>query len=631
MKRILVTGGAGFISSNMIRYLLHRTSHDVVTMDALTYAGNMANLADVRDHERLRFIHGDIRDLADVASALEGVDVIVNAAAESHVSKSIAEGGAEFVTTNVVGTQVLMDAMREHPVERFVLISSSEVYGTAEGEPMTEEHPLNPRSPYAGTKAGGDRLAYSYWCTYDLPITIIRPFNNYGPFQHPEKVIPRFIIQALCDRPLTIHGEGHASRDWLHVFDTAEAITAACEVPLERHRGRDDQRRHRRRRDGRADRRHDPRHPGQAGDAQAARGRPAGTGRPPHRLHRQGGAAARVAIADPLRRGAGAHHPLVQRESGMVAGRPVLGADGAGRLTRPRTLVVLGGGPAQRHAIDAARALGVRTIVCDADPRLADVPVSSEDGDGIRRTAREADGLIAPGTDWPVRIAAAAAEDLHIPHPIPASVGVTCTDKIAQRIRLDAAGVPQPRWSPDAPPAYPCVVKAADRQGQRAMTIVRDAGGLDEATERARRGSRTGRVIYEEFVPGPEVTVNAFSIDGRFFPVTVTDRIHFEGVPGVARRHVYPAAADGAGAAAAVAEAAVAAVGITSGPSYVQLILADDGPRVVEVAARLGGGHDSEICRAAAGVDLAAAAVLAAVGEPVDPEDAATPQRTAPR
>jgi dTDP-glucose 4,6-dehydratase len=233
VKRILVTGGAGFISSNMIRYLLHETSHDVVTMDALTYAGNMANLADVTDHERLRFIHGDIRDLADVTNALDGVDVIVNAAAESHVSKSIAEGGAEFVTTNVVGTQVLMDAMRKHPVERFILISSSEVYGTAEGAPMTEEHPLNPRSPYAGTKAGGDRLAYSYWCTYDLPITIIRPFNNYGPFQHPEKVIPRFIIQALCDRPLTIHGDGHASRDWLHVFDTAEAITAACEAPLE--------------------------------------------------------------------------------------------------------------------------------------------------------------------------------------------------------------------------------------------------------------------------------------------------------------------------------------------------------------------------------------------------------------
>ena len=232
-KRILVTGGAGFISSNMIRYLLEETAHEVVTMDALTYAGNLANLADVLEHERLRFIHGDIRDLGDVTAALEGVDVIVNAAAESHVSKSIEQGGGEFVTTNVVGTQVLLDAMRERPIERFVLISSSEVYGTAESDPMSEDHPLNPRSPYAGTKAGGDRLAYSYWCTYGLPITVIRPFNNYGPFQHPEKVIPRFIIQALTDRPLTIHGDGAASRDWLHVFDTAEAITAACEAPLD--------------------------------------------------------------------------------------------------------------------------------------------------------------------------------------------------------------------------------------------------------------------------------------------------------------------------------------------------------------------------------------------------------------
>jgi dTDP-glucose 4,6-dehydratase len=217
----------------MIRYLLEETAHEVVTMDVLTYAGNLANLADVLEHERLRFIHGDIRDLGDVTAALEGVDVIVNAAAESHVSKSIEQGGSEFVTTNVVGTQVLLDAMRERPIERFILISSSEVYGTAESDPMSEDHPLNPRSPYAGTKAGGDRLAFSYWCTYGLPITIIRPFNNYGPFQHPEKVIPRFIIQALTDRPLTIHGNGVASRDWLHVFDTAEAITAACEVPLD--------------------------------------------------------------------------------------------------------------------------------------------------------------------------------------------------------------------------------------------------------------------------------------------------------------------------------------------------------------------------------------------------------------
>ena len=234
---------------------------------------------------------------------------------------------------------------------------------------MTEEHPLNPRSPYAGTKAGGDRLAYSYWCTYDLPITIIRPFNNYGPFQHPEKVIPRFIIQALCDRPLTIHGEGHASRDWLHVFDTAKAITAACEVPLEDIVGETinvatgidetveqiadmildilgkpaSLKRHMVDRPGQVDR-----HIGSTDKAELLLG---------------------WRSRDPVRRGAGAHDPLVQRESGMVAGRPDLGADGAGRLTRPLTLVVLGGGPAQRHAIDAARALGVRTIVCDSRSR----------------------------------------------------------------------------------------------------------------------------------------------------------------------------------------------------------------------------------------------------------------------
>src|SRR6476469_10781145 len=233
MKRILVTGGAGFISSNMIRYLLEHTQHQVVTMDALTYAGNLENLDDVISHDRLRFIRGDIRDIHDVAEALDGVDVIVNAAAESHVSKSIAEGGAEFVTTNVVGTQVLLDAMRKHPVERFILISSSEVYGTAVADPMDEDHPLNPRSPYAATKAGGDRLAYSYHVTYGLPVTIVRPFNNYGPRQHPEKVIPRFITQALQDRELTIHGAGHASRDWLYVDDDAEAIEAVIEAPLE--------------------------------------------------------------------------------------------------------------------------------------------------------------------------------------------------------------------------------------------------------------------------------------------------------------------------------------------------------------------------------------------------------------
>jgi dTDP-glucose 4,6-dehydratase len=233
VKRVLVTGGAGFISSNFIRHLLAATPYEVVTLDALTYAGNVENLADVMSHERLSFVHGDIRNADLVRQVVAEVDVIVNAAAESHVEKSIAEGASEFVTTNVEGTQILLDAIRETPVERFVLISSSEVYGTAETAPMSEEHPLNPRSPYAATKAGADRLAYSYWVTYGLPIVIVRPFNNYGPRQHPEKLIPRFIAQALSNEPLTIHGDGHASRDWLYVDDDAEAIEAVIAADID--------------------------------------------------------------------------------------------------------------------------------------------------------------------------------------------------------------------------------------------------------------------------------------------------------------------------------------------------------------------------------------------------------------
>jgi dTDP-glucose 4,6-dehydratase len=232
--RVLVTGGAGFISSNFIHHLLRATPYDVVSLDALTYAGKLENLADVIGHERLSFVHGDIRDESLVRDVVSQVDVIVNAAAESHVEKSIAQGASEFVTTNVEGTQILLDAIRTTPVERFILISSSEVYGTAERVPMDEGHPLNPRSPYAATKAGGDRLAYSYFTTYGLPIVIVRPFNNYGPRQHPEKVVPRFITQALSDEPLTIHGDGHATRDWLYVDDDAEAIEAVIGGDIDR-------------------------------------------------------------------------------------------------------------------------------------------------------------------------------------------------------------------------------------------------------------------------------------------------------------------------------------------------------------------------------------------------------------
>jgi len=232
-KRVLVTGGCGFISSNFIRHLLTSTPYEVVSLDVLTYAGNIANLGDVQGHERLTMVHGDIRDPNTVRDVVASVDVIVNAAAESHVEKSIEEGASEFVTTNVEGTQILLDQIRRTPVDRFILISSSEVYGTAEHAPMDEEHPINPRSPYAATKAGGDRLVYAYHVTYGLPVVIIRPFNNYGPYQHPEKVIPRFITQALRDEPLTIHGDGHASRDWLYVDDDAEAIEAAIAADID--------------------------------------------------------------------------------------------------------------------------------------------------------------------------------------------------------------------------------------------------------------------------------------------------------------------------------------------------------------------------------------------------------------
>jgi len=226
----LITGGAGFIPSNVIRYLLESTRYEVVSLDALTYAGNLENLAEVMSHERLSFVQGDIRDAATVEGIVREVDVIVHAAANSHVEQSIKDGAREFVSTNIEGTRILLDAVRAAPVDLFVLLSSCEVYGTGVYEPIDEEHLLNPRSPYSATKAGADRLAYAYHVTYGLPITIIRPFTNYGPAQHPEKMIPRFITQAICDEPLTLHGDGKASRDWVFVEDHAEAISKVIEA-----------------------------------------------------------------------------------------------------------------------------------------------------------------------------------------------------------------------------------------------------------------------------------------------------------------------------------------------------------------------------------------------------------------
>ena len=286
----------------------------MVSLDALTYAGNLDNLSGAMSHERLSFVHGDIRDADLVRDVVSEVDVIVNAAAESHVEKSIDEGAREFVTTNVEGTQILLDAIREAPVERFILFSSSEVYGTADYAPMDEDHPLKPRSPYAATKAGADRLAYAYYVTYGLPVVIVRPFNNYGPRQHPEKVIPRFITQALQDRELTIHGDGHASRDWLYVDDDAEAIEAVIAAPARERRRRGPERRDRHRHLGERHRRRRARRARQADVAEGVRHRASGSGRPAHRVDGQDGAPDRLAGAHVVRGRPRAHHRVVPRE-----------------------------------------------------------------------------------------------------------------------------------------------------------------------------------------------------------------------------------------------------------------------------------------------------------------------------
>ena len=264
-------------------------------------------------------------------------------------------------------------------------------------------------------------------------------------------------------------------------------------------------------------------------------------------------------------------------------------------------------------------------IAVDRDPQavgfaLADerAVLSSEDEEAVERLARarRVDGLVSPGADWPVGVAARVAERLGLAHPIDARVGALATSKLRQREAFSEAGVPHARsFAADDPSLpFPCVVKAPDRQGQRGLGLVRRPEELDEALAVATAESRAGSVLVEEHVDGPEVTVNAFSFDGDFAPLTVTDRL--TAAPpafGVALAHVWPSEHETAGAVA-VARAAVEAVGIRNGPSYTQVRLGPDGPVVMEVAARLGGGHDAELCRAALGVDLNALAVDAALG-----------------
>jgi dTDP-glucose 4,6-dehydratase len=226
--RYLVTGGAGFIGSNFIRFLFKKYGEDaqVVNLDKLTYAGIRENLAEYEGKKNYRFIHGDITNPADVAEAYgSGVDVVVNFAAETHVDRSLMEAGS-FIETDVHGVLVLLEEARKHApkLKRFIQISTDEVYGSIDRGSFKETDPLNPRNPYSASKAGGDRMAYAYAQTYGLPVIITRASNNFGPWQYPEKLIPLFVTNAIDDLPLPLYGDGKNIRDWLFVDDHCAAI-----------------------------------------------------------------------------------------------------------------------------------------------------------------------------------------------------------------------------------------------------------------------------------------------------------------------------------------------------------------------------------------------------------------------
>jgi len=308
-----------------------------------------------------------------------------------------------------------------------------------------------------------------------------------------------------------------------------------------------------------------------------------------------------------------------------------------GTAPSDKRLLVLGAGPAQLGLLETAHERGLHVIAVDRDPhapgfRFADrrAIVSVEDEPAIDRlaSAERVDGVVAPGIDFPVAIAARIAARLGIPHPLDPPTAQVATSKLRQRERFAEAGVPHARYRVCASLAeateaarelgFPCVVKAPDLQGQKGLGLVQDEAALAEAFDNARGLARSSIVLVEELVAGPELTVNAFSSGGRFHPLTVTDRVVAEPPAfGVALAHVWPSELpeDVVAEAVRVAEAAAAAVGVQEGPTYTQVLVGEEGPRVGELAARLGGGHDAELCEAALGVDLNQLAVAAALGE----------------
>lgn len=221
--RVLVTGGAGFIGSNFVHYLLKNRDAEVTTLDALTYAGSRENLEGALDHSDHEFVEGDIRDKELVDELVDDVDIVVNFAAESHVDRSI-DGAEPFVSTNVQGTQVLLDAAAEADIDKFLQISTDEVYGQILDGVFHEDDALNPRNPYSATKAGADLLASSYHTTHGLPVLITRTCNNYGPRQHEEKLIPKFLKRAAEGKELPVYGDGSNVREWIYVEDNCRAL-----------------------------------------------------------------------------------------------------------------------------------------------------------------------------------------------------------------------------------------------------------------------------------------------------------------------------------------------------------------------------------------------------------------------